>query len=78
MNTEQSDLGFTFHLTKSGHVLIERDGKRVTILRGKPASNFISKMDKLEFDGQQQWMARVTGNYKRGNEHNGRNHPRNQ
>lgn len=64
----QDDLGFTYLATKKGDVLISRDGKRIVILAGKEAAKFLSGIDTLSFDEQQQRMARVTGNYKRGNE----------
>ena len=62
------NLGFGYKNLKSGDVLIDRNGKMVTTLRGKKAVSFTAKMDELDFSGQQQMMARITGNYKRGNE----------
>jgi hypothetical protein len=40
----------------------------VTILRGRAARQFLLKAAVASDAGQQQLMARVTGNYKRGNE----------
>ena len=78
MKTEsQDDLGFTYQLVKSGAVLIDHHGKLATTLRTKKALDFIAKIESLDFAGQQQWMARLTGNYKRGNEHQSKKHPRN-
>ncbi len=71
------DLGFIHHIAKSGAVLISHHGRQVTTLRGKPAADFLKKMAKLDFAGEQQLMARATGNYKRGNERQAKNHPKN-
>lgn len=64
----QEDLGFTFLATKRGDVLIYRYGKRIVMLAGKEALKFLNGIDTYSFSQQQQRMARVTGNYKRGNE----------
>ncbi|MGC3940281.1 hypothetical protein ACOTTU_20950 [Roseobacter sp. EG26] len=72
-----SDLGFTFRQSKNDEVVVDHRGKRATILRGDKAEWFLQDMDGLDFDSQQQEMARLTGNYKRGNERKARNHPRN-
>ena len=45
------------------------------MLRGAAAARFL---DDVEADDEQELMARVTGNYRRGNERTGKNHPRNQ
>ena len=71
------DLGFTHFVTKSNAVLIERDGKVVTTVRGSKANDFLVKMNASTIPQQQQLMARITGNYKRGNEKLSKNHPKN-
>lgn len=71
------DLGFSFHARGVDEVKIMRGGKVVTVLRDRRALDFLDEMAGLEFGGRQQAMARVTGNYKRGNEGAARNHPRN-
>jgi hypothetical protein len=43
-------------------------GKPVTVLRGEAASRFATRIAGLDEAGAQQLMARVTGNFKRGNE----------
>lgn len=40
----------------------------VTILRGKAAAKFATRMADVDADAAQQLMARATGNFKRGNE----------
>ena len=71
------DLAFSFRPTKGGEVTILRRGKVVTILRGDSALSFLAESGDASFLEQQQLMARVTGNYKRGNERLAAGHPRN-
>ena len=71
------DLGFSFRPTKDGDVTILRDGHAVTLLRGDSAKSFLAEMREASFPDRQQLMARITGNYKRGNERLAASHPRN-
>jgi hypothetical protein len=71
------DLGFDFQTRKGGDVQILHHGRLATTLRGQRAADFLEDMDDCDFDDQQQIMARLTGNYKRGNERVAKNHPRN-
>ena len=73
----QDDLGFVHRVIKNGNVLISHKGKLATTLRGAKAITFIDEMNTSNFIEQQQLMARVTGNYKRGNERLSKYHPRN-
>lgn len=66
-NYEEENV-FSYRLTKDGKVFIYWYDKQVTILKGKKASKFISKIDRVNQEEQQLLMARVTGNFKRGNE----------
>ena len=66
-NTSE-DLGFSFQDTKSEYIRISHHHKVITILRGNKARNFTEKIKALNFGNQQQFMARITGNFKRGNE----------
>jgi hypothetical protein len=70
-------LGFSFRPTKAGDVAIRRGGSLVTLLRGAAARDFVAQVARLPPAGAQQLMARVTGNYKRGNERQAADHPRN-
>ena len=72
-----SDLGFTFRATKNGEVFVYHRGKLATTLRGDAAAEFLTDIDGADADEQQQIMARITGNYRRGNERLAKNHPRN-
>ena len=71
------DLGFAFNIFKNGNVQITHHGKLATTLRGSKAVSFIENMSGTDFIDQQQLMARLTGNYKRGNEKTAKTHPRN-
>ncbi len=72
-----NDLGFVFKISKSNNVQITHHGKLATTLRGSKAVSFIENMSGTDFIDQQQLMARLTGNYKRGNEKTAKTHPRN-
>lgn len=75
--TSTEDLGFAYQVTKSGDVRISREGRVVTTLRGRSAATFAKRVVSLSSGEQQQMMARMTGNYKRGNERAARNKPDN-
>lgn len=64
----QTDLGFTYRATAQGVVQISRSGRGVVTLRGVAAAKFLAKAEGASMDAIQQLCARVTGNYKRGNE----------
>ncbi|MGB9359850.1 MAG: hypothetical protein WCC01_14980 [Acidimicrobiia bacterium] len=57
--------GFSFKRRKNGDVVIEHNGRLTTTLRGLRAERFLTDVQTKD---PQQLMARVTGNYKRGNE----------
>ncbi|MGB5105614.1 MAG: hypothetical protein WBP29_07135 [Candidatus Zixiibacteriota bacterium] len=73
----RDDLGFTIQSCNNGDIIILHHGRAATMLRGKKAIQFLSDLEASEFATQQQMMARLTGNYKRGNERTAKNHPRN-
>lgn len=66
--------GFDYQVRGSREVLITHHGRVATTLRGTAAARFL---DDVEDDDPQELMARLTGNYKHGNERAGKNHPRN-
>ena len=70
-------LGFSFRPKKDGDVTILRNGKEVTVLRGDSAQIFLAEIGECSIPEQQQLMARITGNYKRGNERLAASHARN-
>jgi hypothetical protein len=65
--------GFSWTRRKNGEVIIEHHGRRAAVLRGRKAQDFV---DEVSVGHDQDVMARATGNYKRGNERESRNHPR--
>ncbi len=64
---------FSYRESKDGKVFISWNGKQVTILKGKPADEFLKKIAIADTKQKQLIMAKVTGNFKRGNERNGKN-----
>jgi hypothetical protein len=59
--------GFTFEVRKSGDVVIRHFGRLATVLRGDQALRLVADAETGDVDLQAR-MARLTGNYKRGNE----------
>ena len=59
---------FAYKITKDRKVFISYHGKQVSILNGKKANVFIRDIAGTEGKGAQLIMAKVTGNFKRGNE----------
>lgn len=66
--------GFDWQQLPDGAVRISHHGTSATTLRGRRAADFL---EDVENEDPQQLMARLTGNYRRGNERTARNHPRN-
>ena len=59
---------FTYRITKDKKVLISYEGKQVVTLSGKKAEDFITRILNTGGKEAQLIMAKVTGNFKRGNE----------
>jgi hypothetical protein len=74
---DDGDLGFTYITRKSGDVVIMHHGRLAVRLRGNVAQKFLQDVAGGHDRDAQQLMARMTGNYKHGNERTSRNHPRN-
>jgi len=53
---------------RGDELLITHHGRRAAVLRGDAATRFLERAERLDPAGVQQLMARVTGNFKRGNE----------
>ena len=75
--SESHDLGFTFRVRKNGDVEIFHRGRLASTLRGNEADDFKQEAQDEASAEAQQLMARVTGNYKHGNERAASQHPRN-
>jgi hypothetical protein len=71
------DLGFTWRQRKNGDVEILHRGRLASTLRGNDASDFLAEANSCELLDLQPLMARITGNYKHGNERKAAEHPRN-
>jgi hypothetical protein len=54
--------------SRGEEIEIRHRGKPVTVLRGESAARFAARIGGLDDAAAQQLMARVTGNFKRGNE----------
>ncbi len=59
---------FTYRTSKDGKVFIYWHGKQVMILKDKQAREFLNKLEGLDEREAQLVMAKITGNFKRGNE----------
>ena len=59
---------FSYRVTKDNKVFISYHGKQVTTLSGSKADKFIADINKAEGKEAQLVMAKITGNFKRGNE----------
>lgn len=59
---------------RGSDVVISHHGRIATTLRGARAARFL---EDVEDSDPQELMARLTGNYRRGNERRARSHPRN-
>lgn len=75
--SEAEDLGFAFVKRQNGDVEITHHGRIASTLRGEAARSFLGRAEGATHGPVQQLMARITGNYKRGNERTAKNHPRN-
>lgn len=65
--------GFTFE-TRGEDVILLHHGRPAATLRGARAADFLTR---VETEDAQLLMARLTGNYRRGNERTAAQHPRN-
>jgi hypothetical protein len=77
MDQPDGPAGFAFRRMKNGDVQVTHQGRLASTLRGRDAIDFLSEMDGADEDAQQHAMARLTGNYKRGNERTATDHARN-
>ncbi|KAA0959497.1 hypothetical protein FQ142_16975 [Microbacterium sp. ANT_H45B] len=68
-----SPSGFEFTV-RGDDVVIRHHGTTATVLRGARASDFLAQ---VAGGDPQLLMARITGDYRRGNERTARQHPRN-
>lgn len=62
------DQPFSLREGKDGRILISWRGQQVMILSGARAASFMSRLHGVDEEGRQLAMAKITGNFKRGNE----------
>lgn len=68
---------FSYRVTKDGKVLISRGGRMIMTLGGSRARRLIAQLETATNDADEQLaLARITGNYRRGNERDGKLHGR--
>ena len=63
---------FSFQTRADGSIVVRYREAPVAILRGRAAERFATRVASADAAAAQQLMARVTGNYKRGNERDGK------
>lgn len=64
------DHPFTLREGKDGRIHISWRGRPVATLKGAQAASFRKRIDGLDEPRRQLAMAKITGNFKRGNEKN--------
>ncbi|RSD28969.1 hypothetical protein [Mesobacillus subterraneus] len=63
------DEPFNFRVTKDNTIFLDFNGRQVKILKGSDAEKFLERINAAENTAEQQLiMAKITGNFKRGNE----------
>ncbi len=72
--TSIDDVAFAYGSRKSGEVEISYHGRPVTTLRGEAAAKFTARIRGVDSRQAQHLMARVTGNFRRGNERRRKGH----
>lgn len=58
---------FSYKITKDNKVFLYWHGKQVNMLRNKDSERFITKVKNVDTKEAQLIMAKLTGNFKRGN-----------
>jgi hypothetical protein len=71
-STSLDDKPFSFRQYKSGIISIYWRGQEVTILKGEKAEKFSVELENATEIEAQLMMAKITGNFKRGNERVGK------
>jgi hypothetical protein len=71
-----ASMPFSYATRADGSIVISYRTAPVTILRGRSAERFATRVAGADATAAQQLMARVTGNFKHGNERLGKRSPR--
>ena len=69
--------GFAWRAHGDGSVAVTHEGRPAVTLRGDAARRLLAALEGAGEQQVQQLLARVTGNFRRGNERHARRHPRN-
>jgi len=69
---------FSYKITKETKAMIYYNSKLILVYSGKKGENFAKKIKNLSPENQQLMLAKITGNFKRGNEKFAKNTPKNQ
>jgi hypothetical protein len=68
---------FTYTVRKDGTVAVTHEGRQVILVGGKDAAKLLAKLEGADAQAVQLALAKVTGNFKRGNEKLAAGHQRN-
>ncbi|MGE8034074.1 hypothetical protein [Lysinibacillus sp. NPDC093692] len=70
-----SEEPFAYQITKKGTVVIAYEGKQIKIVKDREAERLIARIKEVEdnLTAVQLLLAKITGNFKRGNEKIGKN-----
>lgn len=71
-----ADKPFSYVETKAGDVRISHHGRVVTVLRGKDAERLLRRLEGADARTVQLQLAKVTGQFKFGNERQGKRGPK--
>jgi len=69
------EMPFNYTQYKNGTISISFEGKEITTLKGKAAQKCSSRLELANEMETQMILAKVTGNFKRGNERDGKLKP---
>lgn len=64
---------FSYKILKDNKIFIYWKDKQVTILRGMESERFLAKIQNTDMKEAQLIMAKITGNFKHGNERDNKN-----
>jgi len=65
---------FDYRITEDRRILVSRGGRQVKVIAGAQAERLIDRFG-VDSDTDEELLARATGNYRRGNERRGGQHP---
>lgn len=68
---------FTYSIRKDGTVAVSYQGRQITIVGGKDAVRLKARLAGASAEAVQLALAKITGNFKHGNERQAATHPRN-